>query len=706
MSRKSKRQRGGKRPAAKPAVLDRQAAESAQNGWQVFFICAALIVLVFTVFGQTIGHDFVNFDDGLYVYDNPVVSRGLTLAGIGWAFTHVVSANWHPLTVIIHMLDCQLYGLWAGGHHLTNVILHAACVVLLFLLLLEMTGVLWRSGFVAAIFAIHPLRVESVAWVSELKDVLSGVFFMLTLWAYVRYVRSPQTRGRYIMVMVWLALGLMSKPMLVTVPFVLVLLDYWPLRRLQHASQLPTSLWEKIPLFALSTLSCVSTVLAQTEAIALNAHLSLSARFCDALIAYAAYLKKLIYPSQLAVLYPVLKQGWPAWQVIGALALLLALTVGAYKLRQRQPFLLVGWLWYLGMLVPVIGLLQVGSQAYADRYTYLPQIGLCIAATWAAGDWAGELPQRRWALGGIACAILCGLTAAAYHQTTWWRDSTTLWTHTLECTQDNSIAHNDLGDVLLQQGQTQDAIGHFNEALRINPAYAEAHVNLGNALFQQGHTQDAIAQYRTALQINPAAAEAHNNLGLALLQQGRPDEALDEFRAALQINPASAEIHANLGIALFQLGRADEAINEFRAAVQINPAYAEAHRNLAVALFQLGKADEAIPHSEKALALQPSSFSFQDSLAWMPATAPQAPLRNGPRALELASSANQATGGRNARVLHTLAAAYAATGDFANAVQTAQKALRLAEAQSNTPLVTALRREITLYKAGTTVNRN
>jgi tetratricopeptide (TPR) repeat protein len=595
-------------------------------------ICVLLVMLVLAVFGQTVGDGFVNFDDDQYVFQNAIVSKGLSPDGIEWAFTHVHSNNWHPLTTLLHMLDCQVYGLWAGGHHLTNVILHAAGAVLLFFVLMEMTGALWRSGFVAAVFAIHPLRVESVAWVSELKDVLSGVFFMLTLWAYARYARRPGSRGRYAMVMLWLALGLMSKPMLVTVPFVLLLLDYWPLGRFENRSQLPALLREKIPLFALSALSCVATVIAQKQTIQTIQSFPLSLRVGNALVAYVVYLEKLIWPSQLAVLYPFLKDGWPAWEVFDAILLLAGLTVGAWLLRRKEPSLLVGWLWYLGMLAPVIGILQVGDQAYADRYTYLPQIGLCLAGTWMAADWAGQRLGRQMALGAVALAILCVLPVVAFRQTTYWHDDETLWTHALECTRGNFTAHNDLGNDLLQQGRTEEAIAQYREALEIDPAVSEAHNDLGFALFRQGRTEEAVAEYRAALQINPAYAQAQINLGNGLLRQGRIEEGIAAIGKALELEPGNAAIETNL--------------------------------------------------------------------AWMLATTPQMSLRDGARAVQLAAEACESSGGNNPTILRALAAAYAQAGQFPNAVQTGQKALQLAEAQSNADLASALSREIKLYESG------
>jgi tetratricopeptide (TPR) repeat protein len=434
----------------------------------------------------------------------------------------------------------------------------------------------------------------------------------------------------------------------------------------------------------------------------------------------------------LAAFYPPLEYGRSPWQVIGASLLLIALTAGAWAVRRRQPYLLVSWLWYVGMLVPVSGIVQVGMQAYADRFTYLPQIGLCLAATWAAADWAGERRLRRMAMAAVAVAVLSMFVVTASRQTSYWRDSITLWTHALACAQDNALTRFTLGDALGQQGRTGEAMAQYREALRLNPDYANAHNNLGLALAQQGQLDQAIVEYREALRTNPDDVDVHNNLGLALARQGRaadaiveyrealrinPDaidahnnlgdslahqgkmaEAIAEYREALRIEPAFAEAHYNLGAALARQGQIEQAIAEYREALRINPDYADAHNNLGLILARQGQFGEAIAHVDKALQLQPSSLSHQNNLAWMLATAPEPSLRNGPRALALAMKANQATGGSNPNVIQTLAAAYAEAGQFADAVRTVLQALAMAEA--NTAQADELRRELKLYQTG------
>jgi len=672
--------------------------QSKARNWKVAGACALLVMLVFIVFGQTVGDSFVNFDDNLYVYENPVVSRGLSFEGLRWAITYGGIGHWHPLTWVTHMLDCQLYGLWAGGHHLTNVILHASAVVLLFLVLFKMTGAFWRCAFVAAIWAIHPLRAESVAWISERKDVLSALFFMLTLGTYVRYVHKPSTL-RYLLVVATFALGLLSKNMLVTLPCVLLLLDCWPLDRLRTWPQLYPLAKEKIPLFALSVISCVITFLVP-EKVAVQNRLPLWLRLENSVVSCGIYLRQTVWPAGLAPFYPNPTHAFPTWEVAGSLALLCLISAAALALRRRHPYLLVGWLWFLGMLVPVMGLVQIGEDARADRRTYLPQIGLFIACAWLAADWAGQRLDRRVALGAVATVILCTLPVAAYQQTGYWHDSKILWTHALECTQDNYKAHTSLGNILFQQGQTDQAIAHYREALRINPDYPDAHSNFGLALLQEGQADQAIAECDEALRIEPDFADAHNNLGNALLALGRRDQAIAQYREALSINPGNAEAHTNLGSILLDEGQTEDAIAQFEEALQINPAFANAHYNLGNALLKQGRIEEAIAQKQRALESEPANVNIQNGLAWLLATAPQGSLRDGARAVQLATEAREATRAGDPDILRTLAAAYAETGEFSNAAQIAQSAIPLAEANGNASLAATLRREMKLYQAG------
>ncbi len=521
-------------------------------------------MVVFT-FGQTFHNGFVNYDDDACVYQNPMVQKGLSAQGVEWAFTHTQVGHWDPLTTLSHMADCQLYGLWAGGHHLTNVVLHAAAAILLFLALLAMTGALWRSGFAAALFAVHPLRVESVAWVAERKDVLSGVFFMLALWAYARFVRQ-QSRGRFAAVMVFFLLGLMSKSMLVTLPFVLLLLDYWPLKRFGSDGEAAgcNTAWrlceEKIPLVLLSILFSVLQMIADRDNVTPFGRMPLMQRVGNALTSYVEYLRQMLWPVDLAVLYPHPGGSLPLPEIVLAAGLLALLSVGAVAARKKQPWLTVGWLWYCGMLAPVIGIVQSGELARADRYTYLPQIGLYIAGTWAAADRIRTWRYRRVAAVVAAATVLPSLMLIAARQVLCWHDSISLWTHTLSCTQGNSIAHNNLGIVYESSGRHSDAITQYRDALQIDPAYAEAENNFGNVLVQEGRTDEAIARYRDALRDNPDYVLAHSDLGVALAREGRIEEAISEFRRSLQLDPANAGVRRNLDIALSQQARGGQAL--------------------------------------------------------------------------------------------------------------------------------------------------
>jgi Flp pilus assembly protein TadD len=584
-----------------------------------------LAVLVFLVFGQTAGQEFVNYDDNFYVYANPTVTSGLSPSGVLRALSQKTEGLWTPLVTVSHMFDWQLYGSWAGGHHLTNVALHLGSVILLFLILLQMTTAPWRSAFVAALFAIHPLHVESVAWISERKDVLSGLFFMLTLGAYLRYVQRPASAGRYLAVIFLFAIGLMCKPMIVTLPCVLLLLDYWPLKRLfvppsigSDPSNGLSIQWrvvvEKLPMLALSAGWCAAAVLGpERPVIDQGERIPFWARVCEAPAWLVTYLGQMIWPARLAVVYTHYETSLPWWPA--ALALVAAFSLGIFLLRGKHPYLWMGWLWNLGMLMPALGFSQISRHARADHYTYLPQIGLYIGLTWLAADWAAERPPRRVALGAIALAALSALSVAAWRQTGVWRDSITLWTHALGCTRDNYMAHGNLGSALLLQGQTQEAIDECREALRINPVLPGAHNDLGIGLFRQGQAEQGIVQFREALRLDPGFAEAHCNLGNALIATGRNAEGLAEFHEALRIDPAYQRAHLSLGKALLAQGKTDAAIAELREALRIKPSDARAHDILGAALLERGQAQEGIAEFSEALKLNPADAEARNSIA-------------------------------------------------------------------------------------------
>ena len=535
------------------------------NNYTAAVVCLFLLLAVVLVFGRTVGHEFVNYDDDQYVYENPRVSGGLTVDGIAWAFTAIHSSNWHPLTWLSHMLDCQLYGLHPGGHHLTNVLLHAAVVILLFLVLWRMTGFLWRSAFVAAVFAVHPLRVESVAWIAERKDVLSGLFFMLTMGAYVRYTRRPFSLGRYLTVAVLFGLGLMAKPMLVTLPFVLLLLDYWPLGRMKPAAMEQTAAGgffsfprrvfvEKLPLLALAAASCAATIFAQSEAVVPVDFIPMSSRIANAFVSYMAYIGKLFYPVGLAVFYPHPMNDLPIWKVVASILALTGISAEAFVWRRRFPYLFVGWFWYVGMMVPVIGLVQVGEHSMADRYTYLPQIGLCLSVTWGVAQLATSRRYRHWVCGVASSLVVLVLMGSGWLQTSYWRDGETLWTHALAGTSNNYYAHISLGKILAWRGETDEAIVHFKKTLEIEPDLAEAHSNLAAALAKIGQIDEAIAHFQKALEIKPDNAEVQNILGTVLADRGQIDEAVAHFKKALEIKPDFDYARHNLDRALMLRG--------------------------------------------------------------------------------------------------------------------------------------------------------
>ena len=575
----------------------------------------ALGLVTLAVFAPVRHHAFVNYDDTLYVTDNPRVQAGLTLDNVRWAFTTGTASNWHPLTWLSHMLDYQLFGLDAGRHHLTSLALHILNALLLLLVLHAMTGALWRSAWVAAMFAVHPLHVEAVAYVAQRKDVLSTLFWLLTMAAYAHYASRP-SRRRYGLVALCFALGLMAKPMLVTLPFVLLLLDVWPLARWEgtraHAGAL---LVEKVPLLALSAAASAVTFVVQARGGSVGSLTAypLPTRLANALMAYVAYLRKALWPVDLAAFYPY-PHAFPPWQLVGGAALLLGvISWVALQSVRRAPYLLVGWLWFLGTLVPVIGIVQVGTQAMADRYTYVPLIGLLIMVAWGAPDllaWWRRGPTTAHADDGIALPAFATLVVAVCAlasriQVGYWHDSTTLFSHALAVTPDNYLAHNNLGLTLQREGKLDEAAAHLTEALRIVPDYVDAHFNLGITLTHQGRLADAVAQYQEVLRRAPNHARALCNLGAVLREQGKLGTAIAFFDRALELDPALVEAHVGLGAALREEGDLAGAIAQYADALRLAPANAEAHNNLGNVLAQQGKLDEATSHYLAALAAMP-----------------------------------------------------------------------------------------------------
>lgn len=554
-------------------------------------ICLLLALATVAVFAQTATHGYVAYDDDQYVYENHWVKAGLTASNIGWAFTTFFYANWHPLTWISYMLDFSLWGENPGAQHLVNVTFHLASTLLLFLVLTRMTRRPWRAAIVAAVFAIHPLRVESVAWISERKDVLSTFFDVLTLWIYIRYVANPGL-VRNLAVAFSFALSLLSKPMAVTFPFVLLLLDYWPLQRITWppAGAAARRLFlEKLPLMALSAAASALTFLAQRDygAVVSLTHFPLAARAANAAVAYLAYIGKALWPTDLAVLYPA--RASDSGSVILALVVLAAITAAAWLWIERRPYFAVGWLWYLGMLVPVIGLVQVGIQAMADRYTYMPMVGLSIALVWTVADLVEHRRELRLAAAAVATLAILALGVAAYRQTEYWKTSRTLFEHTLAVTRNNHIIQNNLGVILGREHKSKEAIALYRAALATVPDYAEAQSNLAHELLQSGQFAEAEPHLMQALKLRPNLASAHGDLGVLMAARGQYEEARQQFERALTIAPGDADNESNLCFALTHLGRPQEAVAHCNAALRIDPNHANAKFNLNNAITAQGK---------------------------------------------------------------------------------------------------------------------
>jgi protein O-mannosyl-transferase len=646
---------------AKPTPPKAATPVRGRPGLPAWLLAVWLVLGTMALYWSATRCDFVNLDDSLHVTANVQVQKGLTLDSLKWAWLNPVNCIWHPVTVWSHMLDCQLFGLNPWGHHLSSVLLHAVNTGLVFLMLRGLTGARWRSVLVAALFGWHPLHVESVAWVAERKDVLSSFFGLLALMAYARYAQVQSLKSKvqslkpeagtedaesgmqkpaipntqhatrlashactfYLLSLFCFALGLMSKPMLVTWPCVMLLLDYWPLRRnaecrIRNAESdagaagqwrtLPWTklVWEKAPFFVLAVAASVVTFVVQQRAGALAAveNLPLGARSGNALISYGRYLGKLFWPTELAVFYPHPRQ-WPLGQVLLAGVLLLGLSVLVWLVRRRYPYLLVGWLWFCGTLAPVSQVVQTGGHAMADRYTYLPSLGMLILTVWGVRELT-----RRWRYCALAVSVAGGATLVVCLELTrqqigFWKDSETLFRHALDVTENNHLAHCALANALLEKGQIDDALRQLHEALRLRPGFAGAHNLLGVTLAKKGQIDEAVSQIQEALRLKPDCAEAYYNLGTALNEKGQNDEAIRQFQAAIRLKPDYAEAHYNLGAALDRKGQTDEAIRQYQEALRAKPNYADVHNNLGIALGKKSQVDEAIRQFQEAIRLKP-----------------------------------------------------------------------------------------------------
>ncbi|SPE30404.1 Tetratricopeptide TPR_2 repeat protein [Candidatus Sulfopaludibacter sp. SbA6] len=599
------RRRHKHRPTPATNLRQNDAVHSGKPG---LWLALALFVATLGFYAQVRDYEFVNYDDPAYVTDNIHVRSGLTRESVAWAFSTGYESNWFPLTWLSHMLDCQLFGLKSGLHHLTSVLLHAFSAVLLFALLHRLTRALWRSLFVAFVFALHPLHVESVAWIAERKDVLGALFWVVTLWTYLNYTKH-RSFGRYLVVILALCCGLMSKPMIVTLPFVALLLDWWPLRRFAVRGVI----LEKIPLLALSIAGSIVTYVVQRHggSVVSIAQIPIAARAGNALASYAVYAGKIFWPANLAVFYPYSTEGI-LWKGLAAGAVLAGITALVLREMSRRPYLAVGWLWYLGTLVPVIGLIQVGAQARADRYTYIPMIGISLILAWGMAEACERWPNGRRALAILSITVCLGWAVATWLNIRYWQNSLTLFQHAIEVTDDNYIAYNNLGVALRQAGEFAEAIANFERAVSIRPEEAEAQDNLGEALLAAGRTSEATPHIEAALRVRPGFMKAHIDLGSAMIGEGRVEEAASQYRLAIQLQPESDEAHYGLGGVLMEQGRKEEALPHLRRAlphlieaVRTNPEDADAHYNLGRVFGILGEPDRAIAQFGDTVRLRP-----------------------------------------------------------------------------------------------------
>ena len=668
------------RSSPRPKAAHPPGAESRK----VTSICLGLVVLVVGVFWPSVSNNFVNLDDPLYVCENVHVLSGLTWQGIGWAFTSLDGGFWHPLTWLSLMVDCQVFGLRAGGHHLVSLLLHATTALLLFLAFRRLTGASWRSAAVAVLFALHPLHVESVAWVADRKDVLSAFFWMLAMLAYAVYVEQSKARGKespssigfhvspftfhaspyYLLSLFFFVCALMSKATVLTLPFIFLLLDWWPLRRFK-ASTFRRLLLEKLPFLAVGALAGSVSLYGQNQLGGLPSvvQFPVGDRIANAVLSIIRYLEQTFWPIDLAAYYP-----YPATlsfgPVVGAALLGLAASALLLWAARQRPFLVVGWLWYLITLLPVIGLVQIGGHSRADRYTYVPLIGLFLLVVWATHDFTKRWRHQIVCLSSAGVLVVSVCLVLTRRQIGYWKDSETLLRHAIAVTRDNPVAQNNLGVALTKKGQLDEAVTRLQEAIRLVPNYTEAYNNLGTALAMQGRLGEAIARFQESLSLKPNYAKAHNDLGNALGRQGRLDEAIGhleeairlvpefadarcnlgdalaakgrfdeaitQYQQALQVEPNYPDTHNHLGIALSSKGRLDEAIEQFQQALKLNPDYAEAHGNLGAAFGQKGRLDEAIGHLQEAVRLNPEYTAAQNNLRAALGAKAAAPNRSGP----------------------------------------------------------------------------
>jgi tetratricopeptide (TPR) repeat protein len=658
----------------------------------VFLIYVALALATVVAFEPVRHNEFVNYDDDEYVAENPDVAGGVSRESVVWAFKPHVG-NWHPLTWLSHMLDCELFGLEPLGHHLTNLLFHIVNTLLLFYVLKRMTGSVLPSGFVAALFALHPVHVESVAWVAERKDVLSGFFWMLTMAAYIRYAERPGI-GRYVPVLLFFGLGLMAKPMLVTLPFVLILLNYWPLDRFRKFT-VYRLIGEMIPLFVLMVASGVNTFRVQQSAGAMGPGLKfpLSIHISNAFTCYLGYILKMVYPVSLAPLYPHPGGSLPIWQAIVSVCVLVIITAVVIYMARRRRYLAVGWLWYLGTLVPVIGLVQVGVQAMADRYTYLPSIGFFIMVAWCADELFARWQYRKVVLGTSVIVVLVVLLMCTRRQVRYWQNDFTLFGHTLAVTENNFIMQNNYGNSLLEDDQFEEAIAYFDEALRINPGYAKALKNKGRALLELGDIDEAIECFTGVLHIRGDWPEVYHNLGLAYAEQDKHELAIKNYNKALQLKPEYPNVLNNLGASLKKQGRIDEAIKRWEKALAFEPDHPNAHFNMGLEKAKRGKYDDAISHFKQALQAKPDwpEVYYNIGAVYYRQGKLDLAVEHCSEAVRLKPDYLKAN--------TNLAQGLFELGKISQAIEAAEKALELAESAGEAEMVEELQNRLRIYRA-------
>ena len=720
----SDRQRVQKKPGSKSARND-SADTRLPSTWVIAIVYLGLALTTLILYSPLRQAEFVNWDDGVFVYNNPNVADGLSAENFQWSFGIHGPGQWHPVSWWVHQLNSQLFGLDPGSHHMVSVVLHVAVALLLLTVLWQISGSFWPSALVAGLHALHPLSVESVAWVAHLREPLSLLFWLLVMWAYHTYARKGGA-ARYVLVVLLFGLGLMAKPTLITLPFVLLLLDWWPLNRIRLGADfrpLNTNadpayrpigrlVLEKIPLLALSFVSVYLAYLCQKSmgsVVSLESH-SLGARLANAAQSYVLYLRNMVWPLNLATLYPLPEQFHTSY-VVGAVLLLIGITVVVFHFCRQAPHLLVGWLWYLGTLVPVIGILKMGAMtAMTDHYMYVSLLGIYIAIAWQLAWWVERKPKYRNAVCGVVGLVLVACVTLTGRQVAVWRNSETLWTHTLAVARESNTAHNLLGDALLESGRPEEALTHFKEAARlapnsflpknnagnalltlgraaesiplfqaaaaIAPNRAEVQYNLGRAFQLQGDLPEAIKQYEKAILIKPKFADAHTNIGVCLRERGRTQEAVEHFELAIQSDPNFLGAYIQLGITTNALGRKTEALQYFEKVLELDPDNFPANYHSAVALLALGQRAKSLKHFQTALKFRPNNGGIHHGISWIMATAPEIELRNGKRAVKHARAALKLNKS-NPFMVDGLAAAHAEAEEFAAAVKWQQQAVKM-----------------------------